>query len=126
MGHLRASLRRALVCPRRTTGRSLASKRGRLVSFLAVSGAECVAAFLVGGFRVVRRGDGTTTLELGYRVVEVPDVLLLTAEELDQVLRAAHVQGTEFLELLSRAFPADRAEPNETGVRPAIRSRDAG
>jgi hypothetical protein len=93
---------------------------------LAVSSDECVRALLLAGFRVCPRVPGRTILEYGYRRIEVPDGLILSPEVLDAVLRAAHVSRTEFVDLVSRAFPSEGSAVNATGVRRARLARETG
>jgi hypothetical protein len=93
---------------------------------LAVSGEECVAALLAGGFRPLRREEGTSVVERGYRVARIPDALVLSPEDLDEILRSAGVAYTQFLELLSAAFPIEGEPAAMTGVRPALPAGEAG
>jgi hypothetical protein len=67
---------------------------------LAVSSEELVGALQRAGFSA-RRRDGVTVLEYEHRSVRIPDVALLSHEELAAALRAANLRYTDFLELLS-------------------------
>lgn len=91
-----------------------------VLPWLAVSSGECVQALVLGGFRTTARGSRRTVLEHGYRRVVVADAALLEAEVLERLLHDAGIPYSEFLELLSQAFPADGGAPHDTGVRRAL------
>jgi beta-lactam-binding protein with PASTA domain len=77
-----------------------------VLPLVAVSGAECVEALLQASFVVRSRSSAATTLERGPRVVVVPDVAMLTAEDVEAVLRDAGLAYEELLDLLSES-PTD-------------------
>ena len=79
-----------------------------MVPLVAVSGAECVDALSSAGFSLTGRTGSDVTLSKGLRVVVVPDVAMLSPDELLAVLRSAGVPYSEFLDLLSEA-PTDPA-----------------
>lgn len=79
---------------------------GFVVPLVAVSGAECVDALTLAGFSLVSRTDSNATLVRGLRLVVVPDVGILSPDELLEVLRTAGVAYTDFLDLLSET-PTD-------------------
>lgn len=110
---------------------------GTLLPILAVSATECVQALTLGGFRTTSRTQAATVLEQRDRRVIVPATMMLPPDDLENILRAAAVSYTEFLELLARAYPdetnatereetASAAATNETGVRRALRCRETG
>lgn len=70
---------------------------------VAVSGAECVDALRGAGFSVSERSNRGATLTKGLRVVIVPDVAMLTPDELTSILRTAGLGYVDFLDLLSDA-----------------------
>ena len=67
---------------------------------LTVSGAECVEALCLAGFRVRRRSAGQTLLERGKRTLVVPDRLVLSPELLDVILDEADLSVERFVWLL--------------------------
>lgn len=77
----------------------------RLVSSLSISGAECIAALCLAGFRVCRSqgGGGATVLVRSGRVVVVPDALVLSSDVLDALIEEANLSHDRFLWLLSEA-----------------------
>ncbi len=79
-----------------------------MVPLVAVSGAECVDALSGAGFSLTARTGADVTLSKGLRVVVVPDVAMLSPDELLAILRTAGVPYTDFLDLLSEA-PTDPA-----------------
>jgi hypothetical protein len=87
-----------------------------VVPLVAVSGAECIDALSCAGFSLSERSDRGVTLTKGLRSVLVPDVAMLTPEELTEVLRSAGIAYSEFLDLLSEA-PTD---PAISRMRPCI------
>jgi hypothetical protein len=68
---------------------------------IEISGAECVSALLLDGFRIRSRTPGATTLMRGSKLVVVPDTLILPAKVLDAILSSAEVSYETFLELIS-------------------------
>jgi hypothetical protein len=97
-----------------------------VIPMLAISSDECVRALMLAGFCVSERRRGRTVLECGYRRVEVPHAMVLTHPALEGVLRAAGVAATDFLDLLSRAFPPEGSAATETGVRRARTTKETG
>ncbi|MDB5213482.1 MAG: hypothetical protein JWO86_1409 [Myxococcaceae bacterium] len=83
-----------------------------MLPLVAVSGAECVEALSLDGFTVRSRSDTATILERDARVVAVPDVTMLTPEDLEALLVDAGIAYDDFLDLLSET-PTD-----PVGVRP--------
>jgi hypothetical protein len=79
-----------------------------VIPLVAVSGAECIDALSTAGFALVGRNGADVTMTKGLHVVIVPDVPLLTPDELLAILRSAGVPYSEFLDLLSEA-PTDPA-----------------
>ena len=77
-----------------------------VLPLVAVSGVECVEALTLGGFTVRSRSDSATVLERGLRVVVVPDVAMLTPDDLRALLRDAGIAYDAFLDLLSET-PTD-------------------
>lgn len=80
-----------------------------MVPLVAVSGADCVEALILGGFTVRSRTDSATVLASDpreLRVVVVPDVAMLTPDDLQLLLRDAGIAYDTFLDLLSEA-PTD-------------------
>lgn len=67
---------------------------------IEVSGAECVHALVLGGFRICRRVAGSTLLERDSHLTVVPDVLILAPAILDAILDNASISRERFLELL--------------------------
>jgi hypothetical protein len=80
---------------------------------MTISGAECVGALRLAGFRIVESRDGSTVLKRGRRVIVVPDAFVLSAEVLDGVLEEANLSHERFLWMLSEAAtePDLRAAP---------------
>jgi hypothetical protein len=74
-----------------------------VVSSLSISGAECVAALCLAGFRVCRSPRGATVLMREGRIVVVPDAFLLSSDVLDALLEEANLSHDRFLWLLSEA-----------------------
>lgn len=74
-----------------------------LVSSLSISGAECVGALRLAGFRVSCTTHGATVLVRDRRVVVVPEALTLSPEVLDALLGEANLSHDRFLWLLSEA-----------------------
>ena len=68
---------------------------------MEISGAECVLALVIGGFRVKRRAAGRTVLVRGRQHVIVPDVLVLSREVLESILAEADFTHERFLALLA-------------------------
>jgi len=87
-----------------------------VVPLVAVSGAECVDALSCAGFSLVGRSRAGVTLTKGTRSVLVPDVAMLTPEELTEILESAGIAYSDFLDLLSEA-PTD---PAISRTRPCI------
>ncbi|MBX3192055.1 MAG: hypothetical protein KF819_34005 [Labilithrix sp.] len=88
-----------------------------MVPLVAVSGAECIEALRLAGFRLhVAAAEGRVTLASGVRVVSVPDVAMLTPTELYAILRDAGVTYSTFLDLLSET-PTDPDVSRTTGIR---------
>jgi len=87
-----------------------------VIPLVAVSGRECVDALVQAGFVVRSRDDDQATLGRGSASVVVPDVAMLTPEELSGILRAAAVPYDDFLDLLSEA-PTDPAIARPTFAR---------
>ena len=79
-----------------------------MVPLVAVSGAECADALSSAGFALTARTGSEVTLSKGLRVVVIPDVAMLSPDELLAILRSAGVPYSEFLDLLSEA-PTDPA-----------------
>lgn len=79
-----------------------------MVPLVAVSGAECIDALSLAGFSLTARTGSEVTLSKGLRVVVVPDVAMLSPDELLSVLRTAGLPYSDFLDLLSEA-PTDPA-----------------
>ncbi len=79
-----------------------------MVPLVAVSGAECVDALSIAGFSLTARNPTAVTLTKGLRVVVVPDVAMLSPDDLLAILRTAGVPYSEFLDLLSET-PTDPA-----------------
>jgi hypothetical protein len=77
-----------------------------VVPLVAVSGADCVEALTLGGFTVRSRSDSATVLERGLRVVVVPDVAMLTPDDLHALLGDAGITYDAFLDLISES-PTD-------------------
>lgn len=73
------------------------------VSSLPISGAECVSALRLAGFRVSCSSRGATVLVRDRRVVVVPDALMLSPDVLDALLEEANLSHDRFLWLLSEA-----------------------
>lgn len=73
------------------------------MSSLSISGAECVTALCLAGYRVCRSARGATVLVRAGRMVVVPDALVLPTEVLDALLDDAHLSHERFLALLSDA-----------------------
>ena len=73
------------------------------MSSLSISGAECVAALCLAGFRVCRSQRGATVLAREGRVVVVPDALTLSADVLDALLEETNLSHDRFLWMLSEA-----------------------
>ena len=90
-----------------------------MVPLVAVSGAECVEALALGGFTVRSRSDSATVLVRGMRVVVVPDVAMLTPEDLQALLRDAGIAYDAFLDLLSET-PTDPDVLRSGERRPAV------
>lgn len=81
-----------------------------VLSLVAVSGAECVDALVVAGFTVRSRSDSATVLGQGVRVVVVPDVAMLTPDDLYALLRDAGIAYERLLDLLAET-PTDVQRP---------------
>jgi hypothetical protein len=77
-----------------------------VVPLVAVSGADCVEALTLAGFALRSRSDSATVLAHDLRVVVVPDVAMLTPDDLQALLRDAGITYDDFLDLLSEA-PTD-------------------
>jgi hypothetical protein len=77
-----------------------------VIPLVAVSGADCVEALLLGGFSVRSRSDSATILERGLRVVVVPDVAMLAPDDMESLLRDAGIAYDDFLDLISES-PTD-------------------
>ena len=77
-----------------------------MVPLVAVSGADCVEALALDGFTIRSRSDSATVLERGLRVVVVPDVAMLTPDDLQALLHDAGLDYDTFLDLLSET-PTD-------------------
>ncbi len=73
------------------------------MSSISISGAECVAALCLAGFRVCRSQPGATVLVREGQVVVVPDALTLSSDVLDALLEEASLSHDRFLWLLSEA-----------------------
>ena len=73
------------------------------MSTLSISGAECVAALCLAGFRVCRSQRGATVLARAEQIVVVPDALTLSSDVLDALLEDANLSHDRFLWLLSEA-----------------------
>lgn len=86
-----------------------------------MSGVECVDALTSAGFSLTARTGADVTLTKGLRVVVVPDVPMLTPDELMAILRSAGVPYSEFLDLLSEA-PTDPAI-SRTRLSPSVAPR---
>lgn len=71
------------------------------MSEIEISGAECVLALILGGFKVRRRAPGSTVLERGQQVVIVPDALVLAPNVLEGILSDAELTHEKFLRLVS-------------------------
>jgi hypothetical protein len=101
-----------------------------LIPLLAVSGAECIDALLLRGFRVTQTWDGSVRLERNGRVVLVRDVPLLPSEELEALLRNAGVDYVDFLDLLGQlpdtSTQANPAKLRASGARRRFRLGDTG
>lgn len=67
---------------------------------LSISGAECVEALCLAGFRVRRRAAGHTVLVRDGRTLVVPDALVLRNELVDQILEEADLSVERMLWLL--------------------------
>jgi hypothetical protein len=70
------------------------------VADLSISGAECVEALCIAGFRVRERAAGHTLLVRGTRVLVVPDALVLRAQVLDAILVEADLSVERLVWLL--------------------------
>ena len=70
------------------------------VADLSISGAECVEALCIAGFRVRRRAAGHTVLVRNGRMLVVPDALVLQPEVLDGILVDADLSVERFVWLL--------------------------
>jgi hypothetical protein len=68
---------------------------------MEISGAECVVALILAGFRVKRRAAGRTVLMRGAQVVVVPEVLVLSRTILEGILSDADITHDRFLALLA-------------------------
>jgi hypothetical protein len=79
-----------------------------VIPLVAVSGAECVEALSIAGFTLKLRSSDGATMTKGLHVVVIPDVPMLSPDELTALLRSANVKYTDFLDLLSEA-PTDPA-----------------
>jgi len=80
---------------------------------IQISGAECVLALILDGFKVRRRAPGSTVVERDGRIVVVPDALVLTESVLDAILSDAALTHETFVTLLSE-------EPTMPEIRPPI------
>jgi hypothetical protein len=89
------------------------------MSDIEISGAECVLALILGGFKVRRRAPGSTVLERGPHVVIVPDSLVLAPNVLEAILSDAELTHETFLELVSE-------EPTMPDVAAQLRNRRTG
>jgi hypothetical protein len=75
-----------------------------LVLSLSISGAECVSALRLIGFRVLQRSPGGVTLAgLARQIVVVPDVVTLPSDLLEALLDEVDLSHERFLWLLSEA-----------------------
>lgn len=82
------------------------AQRAVLLKDLTVSGAECVEALCLAGFRVRRRTAGQTLLERDVRTLVVPDQLVLSEERLEAILAEADLSAERFLWLLGEVTTA--------------------
>ena len=89
----------------------------RVLPLVAVSGFECVDALILAGFAIRSRSDSATTLERDLRVVVVPDVAMLTPEDLAALLRDAGIAYDELLDLLSETPTDPDVRLVSSGVR---------
>jgi hypothetical protein len=89
-----------------------------VLPLVAISGADCVEALVLGGFTVRSRSDSATILERGLRVVVVPDVAMLAPEDMETLLRDAGLAYDDLLDLVSES-PTDPDVMRPTsGIRP--------
>ncbi len=103
--------------PRGGTG---VATKGRVLPLVAVSGFECVDALLLAGFAIRSRSDSATILERDLRVVVVPDVAMLTPEDLEALLRDAGIAYDDFLDLLSETPTEPDVQIENSGIRRTI------
>ncbi len=89
-----------------------------MIPLVAVSGSECIDALAMAGFSITMRTDAEATLTKDFHVVVVPDVPILSPDELMTVLRSAGLPYSDFLELLSEA-PTDPAI-SRTRLAPSV------
>lgn len=68
---------------------------------LEISGAECVSALVLAGFRIEQKTKESTLLARGKHVVIVPDIFVLAPAVLEAILGKAHLSYAEFVELIS-------------------------
>ncbi len=68
---------------------------------MEISGAECVLALVLAGFRVKRRAGGQTVLVRRGQHVIVPEVLVLSRDLLEAILADAELTHERFLTLLA-------------------------
>ena len=88
-----------------------------VLPLVAVSGVECVDALLLAGFAIRSRSDSATILERHMRVVVVPDVAMLTPEDLEALLRDAGLAYEVFLDLLSETPTDPDVQMQSSGIR---------
>ncbi len=93
--------------------------QGSVLPLVAVSGAECVDALVLAGFTVRSRTDSATVLERASRVVVVPDVAMLTPDDLHALLQDGGITYDAFLDLLSET-PTDPALERPVFRRPRV------
>lgn len=67
---------------------------------LSISGAECVEALCLAGFRVRRRAAGHTVLVRDARMLVVPDALVMRSELLESILAEADLSVERLIWLL--------------------------
>lgn len=89
-----------------------------LLPLVAVSGAECVDALVLGGFTVRSRTGDQTVLGKDGRSVSIRGGAFLMPDELLAVLRDAGLAYSDFLDLLSEA-PTDPDVRRASGIRMA-------
>jgi hypothetical protein len=88
------------------------------MSDIEISGAECVLALILGGFKVRRRTPGSTLLERGAQLVIVPDSLRLAPSVVEAILSDAALTHEKFLDLVSE----EPTMPDMTAPLPSRRT----